>query len=117
MKGPKFDRRTIYRFSPRGERDAILDTFDCPDPSATAPTRAVTTTPLQALSLSNNVFVWRMAADLANRVRKEAGEAPPGQVRRAWQLSLGREPDETERSQASSNDCEARFTITLPGIV
>jgi hypothetical protein len=43
-----------------------------------------------------------MAADLANRVRKEAGEAPPGQVRRAWQLSLGREPDETERSQAAA---------------
>ena len=102
VKGPKFDRRTIYRFSPRGERDAILDTFDCPDPSATAPTRAVTTTPLQALSLSNNVFVWRMADGLANRVRKEAGEALFGQVRRAWQLSLGRDPDETERSQATA---------------
>jgi len=100
VKGPKFDRRTIYRFSPRGERDAILDTFDCPDPSATAPTRAVTTTPLQALSLSNNVFVWRMTDGLANRVRKEVGEAPLGQVRRAWQLSLGREPDKTESSQA-----------------
>ena len=102
VKGPKFDRRTIYRFSPRGERDAILDTFDCPDPSATTPTRAVTTTPLQALSLSNNVFVWRMADGLANRVRKEAGEALLDQVRRSWQLSLGREPDEMERSQASA---------------
>jgi 2-polyprenyl-6-methoxyphenol hydroxylase-like FAD-dependent oxidoreductase len=61
----------------------------------------VTTTPLQALSLSNNVFVWRMSNDLANRVRKEAGDAPPDQVRRAWQLSLGREPDETERSKAT----------------
>ena len=62
----------------------------------------MTTTPLQALSLSNNVFVWRMADGLANRVQKEAGEALLDQVRRSWQLSLGREPDEMERSQASA---------------
>ena len=52
--GDAFFRRTVYRFNPRGGRSALLDTFDCPDPAATVPRRAVTTTPLQALSLLNN---------------------------------------------------------------
>ena len=58
---PNLNRRTIYRFSPRGRRSAILEAFDCPDPSTTAPKRSVTTTPLQALALLNNDFAVRMA--------------------------------------------------------
>ena len=100
--GPQFNRRTIYRFSPRGARSALLDTFDCPDPSSTSPRRSVTTTPLQALTLSNNPFVWRMADAFAGRIGREAGEDAGRQVHRAWLLGLGlglglgREPDETE---------------------
>ena len=96
VKGAKFNRRTIYRFSPRGARDALLDTFDCPDPSTTSPRRAVTTTPLQALSLSNNPFVWRMADSFAARVRKEAGGEVLRQLELAWRLCLGRPPAEGE---------------------
>jgi hypothetical protein len=91
--GPEFERRSIYRFSPRGGRSALLDTFDCPDPSATAPRRSVTTTPLQALSLQNNPFVWRMADRFAQRLGSEADP-----VSWAWQRALGRRPDETERA-------------------
>ena len=96
VKGAKFNRRTIYRFSPRGARDALLDTFDCPDPSTTSPRRAVTTTPLQALSLSNNPFVWRMADSFAARVSKEAGGEVLRQLELAWRLCLGRPPAEGE---------------------
>ena len=99
--GVEFNRRTIYRFSPRGARDALLDTFDCPDPSTTSPRRAVTTTPLQALSLSNNRFVWRMAETFAGRLRKEAGAEVDRQVALAWRLSLGRSPGEGELSRAA----------------
>ena len=98
--GEKFNRRTIYRFSPRGARDALLDTFDCPDPSSTSPRRAVTTTPLQALSLSNNRFVWRMAETFAERLRKEAGAEVDSRVVLAWRLCLGRSPGEGEVSRA-----------------
>ena len=35
--GPEFFRRTVYRFNPRGDRSALLDSFDCPDPASTAP--------------------------------------------------------------------------------
>ena len=38
---PGLDRRTLYRTWARGGRSALLDAFDCPDPSTTAPRRAV----------------------------------------------------------------------------
>lgn len=85
-------RRTVYRFSPRGNRSALLDTFDCPDPASAAPKRSVTTTPLQALSLLNNAFVLRMSGYFANRVAREAGDDIQQQVRRAWQLAVARDP-------------------------
>ena len=93
-------RRTVYRFWPRGGRSALLDTFDCPDPSSTAPRRTVTTTPLQALSLLNNSFVLRMAGHFSARVAREAGGDIADQVERAYQLTLGRGPDDEERRLA-----------------
>lgn len=96
--GPEFFRRTVYRFNPRGGRSALLDTFDCPDPSATAPRRSVTTTPLQSLSLMNNPLVARMADYFAKRVRDEVGDDITQQVTRAWRLAIARNPTETERT-------------------
>ncbi|MCH2210996.1 MAG: DUF1553 domain-containing protein [Fuerstiella sp.] len=90
-------RRTVYRFNPRGGRSALLDTFDCPDSASTAPRRAVTTTPLQALSLLNNSFVLHMSALFAERVRKDVGDAASDQVSRAWQLAVARLPTDQER--------------------
>jgi hypothetical protein len=97
---PRLNRRTIYRFSPRGERMALLDTFDCPDPSTAAPRRSVTTTPLQALSLLNNGFVIRMAGHMADRVEQEVGDDIGKQVDRSFQLTLLRLPEPDERSLA-----------------
>jgi hypothetical protein len=96
VSGPQFHRRSIYRFTPRGGRSAVLDTFDCPDPSSAAPRRSVTTTPLQALSLLNNSFVLKMADALAERAAQEAGGDKSAAIRRAWQLALCREPDDDE---------------------
>ena len=94
------NRRTVYRFWPRGGRSALLDTFDCPDPSATAPRRTVTTTPLQALSLLNNSFVLRMSGHLASRVTNETGDDAATQVERTYQLVYNRSPDDEERELA-----------------
>ena len=60
----------------------------------------MTTTPLQALSLSNNRFVWRMAETFAGRLRKEAGAEVDSRVVLAWRLCLGRSPGEGEISRA-----------------
>lgn len=98
--GEQFNRRTIYRFSPRGASNALLDTFDCPDSATAAPRRNVTTTPLQALSLMNNAFVIRMAKQFSERVIRESGENVGTQVRYAWMLALGRLPSASEEKLA-----------------
>lgn len=99
--GPQFFRRTVYRLNPRGQRSALLDSFDCPDPASAAPRRSVTTTPLQALSLLNNSFVIRMSGYFAERVASEVGDDVGKQVRRAWLLALCRLPTDDELQLSS----------------
>jgi len=69
--GPAFNRRTVYRFNPRGGRSPWLESFDCPDPSTATPRRARTTTPLQALAQLNNAAIFYIADQLAERVGDE----------------------------------------------
>lgn len=95
--GDQYDRRTIYRWRPRGDRSSLLEAFDCPDPSAATPERAVTTTPTQALSLWNHGFVLRISRQLAEHIEQEVGGDPNAQVRAAWQKILLREPTDEER--------------------
>ncbi len=73
--GDQFNRRTLYRAWARGGRNKLLDTLDCPDPSTTAPRRAVTTTPQQALALMNNALMLRVSRRFA-----DAWPARPGQM-------------------------------------
>jgi hypothetical protein len=80
-------RRTLYRMWSRGGRNRLLDAFDCPDPSTTAPSRAVTTTPLQALTMLNNAFVLHMSRHLAKRIEGEAGGNVDRQIQRAYRLA------------------------------
>jgi hypothetical protein len=98
--GDDVGRRTLYRAWARGGRSRLLDAFDCPDPAATAPSRAVTTTPLQALALLNNALVLRLADRFAERLRREAGPDADAQVRRAYLLAFGRPPDGDELARA-----------------
>jgi cytochrome c553 len=100
--GPEFDRRSLYRTWARGGRNPLLDTFDCPDPSATAPLRGVTTTPLQALTLLNSGFALRMSDDLAARLVREAGDDVCSQIRRAYQLAFCRDPSDEERRRVEA---------------
>jgi Protein of unknown function (DUF1553) len=98
---PGLNRRTLFRTWARGGRSALLDAFDCPDPSTTTPRRAVTTTPLQALSLMNNALVLYLSDAFAARLVREAGPDAGRQVERAYRLALGRgaEPDERARGE------------------
>ena len=57
----------------------------------------MTTTPLQALSLLNNVFVIRMSNYFADRVQQDPGDDVAQQIQRAWQLALCREPTSAEQ--------------------
>lgn len=93
-------RRTIYRTWIRSGRSPLLDVFDCPDPSTTAPKRTVTTTPLQALAMMNNSFVLRMADRFAQRVEREAGPNLEDQIQRVSQLAFSREFSDAESQRA-----------------
>ncbi len=72
---PYFQRRTVYRFSARGGRNPLLDTFDCPDPSVATPKRAATTTPLQSLAMLNNPLVFSISESIADSYTKESPAA------------------------------------------
>lgn len=97
--GYEFNRRTVYRTWVRSGRNEFLDVFDCPDPSTTAPRRAVTTTPLQALALLNNSFTLRMAARMAARCQREAPAGLDEQISLAYDLAFNRRPEPAELAQ------------------
>jgi len=54
-------KRSIYRFTPRGANQGLLDSFDCPDNSSAAPKRSRTTTPAQTLAFWNGSFTQYLA--------------------------------------------------------
>jgi hypothetical protein len=97
---PAMQRRTVYRMNVSTGGEPMLEALDCPVPSVKTPKRAITTTPLQALSLMNGAFASRMAKTFAARVRNEAGANVDAQVDRAFRLALARRP--TEQELASS---------------
>jgi hypothetical protein len=98
--GPAEWRRMVYQFKPRLQPDGTFGAFDCPDAGQAAARRNVSTTPLQALNLMNGPFVVQQAEFFAERVKREAQDAPVGQVNRAFCLAFGRLPDDLEKSGA-----------------
>ena len=99
---PELWRRSIYRFVVRTTPHEFLTTLDCPDPANFTPKRLTTTTPLQALTLSNNPFMLKQAGYFAERLEREAGKAPAKQVRLGFALAFGRPPSEEEQRAAET---------------
>jgi hypothetical protein len=99
---PELWRRSIYRFVVRTTPHEFLTTLDCPDPANLTPKRLVTTTPLQALTLSNNPFMLKQAGYFAERLKQEAGEQPAAQARLGFSLAFGRHPSEEEQRAAET---------------
>ncbi|HEY1084890.1 MAG TPA: DUF1553 domain-containing protein [Prosthecobacter sp.] len=65
--GPETYRRAVYHQNARASVVDFLNDFDLPDISFAAPSRATTTSPLQALTLLNHSFTQDMASALAAR--------------------------------------------------
>ncbi len=89
-------RRGVYRFIVRSQTQPFLTCLDCADPSMRVEKRNESISALQALSLLNNGFMVVQARQLADRVAREAGDAPVAQVKRAFELAIGRDPDADE---------------------
>jgi mono/diheme cytochrome c family protein len=115
--GPAEFRRMVYQFKPRSQQDPTFGVFDCPDAALARPKRTVSVTVLQALNLLNSRFALDQAVAFADRLRREAGDDPERQVRRAFRLTFGREPTAPEkvaavalvRSQGTAALCRALY--------
>jgi hypothetical protein len=89
-------RRMIYMTKVRQERESVFGLFDCPDASQVVAARSRSTTPLQALNLLNSGFVMMQSKDFAERLQREAGKSAADQIRLAFRLAFGREPETVE---------------------
>lgn len=94
-------RRMVYMTKVRMEKESVFGAFDCPDSSISVPKRNRSTTPLQALNLFNSPFVLQQAELFSQRLERECGSDSLVQVRRAYGLCMGREPDTKELQDAS----------------
>jgi hypothetical protein len=108
--GPGTHRRSIYRTWVRAGAQPLLDALDCPEPSVSTPRRAATTTPLQALALLNDRFMFDQSEAFAARLRREGGRELEAQVECAYRLAFARLPDPDE-------DRSARDFIADHGLV
>lgn len=95
------NRRTVYRLWARSGNHPLLQSLDCPDPSVTTPQRALTITPLQALSLLHSNTLEQCALVMARRLVNEAGQELNQQIALAYLLVYARVPDPEEIQRAA----------------
>jgi hypothetical protein len=100
--GPAEFRRMIYFQKPRMQQDGTFGVFDCPDSAQPVAKRNISTTALQALSLLNSPFVVQQSQKFAERLEREAPGSIAAQVKRAFKIAFGREPDDAEQQAAES---------------
>lgn len=94
--GPGTYRRAVYHQNARASVVDLMTDFDQPDCTFSAPRRAETTTPLQALTMLNHSFTLDMAAALAGRLQQEAGDDVVAQIQQAYRLCYSRSATDHE---------------------
>jgi len=100
---PAARRRSVYRFIFRTVPDPFMDALDSPDGSTFTPTRAVSTTAVQAFAMLNDPFLIRQCQHIASRLASH-DTSPFSQAEAAYRLVLLRPPKpfESERFAAYS---------------
>ena len=96
------NRRSIYLYNKRSVRLPLLNAFDQPDAITSCPVRAVSTHPLQALSLMNSDFMQEQSQAFAQRLRSTCRNDSTCAIKRAWTLTLARNPSTQEQKLAKS---------------
>ncbi|MCC7086855.1 MAG: PSD1 domain-containing protein [Pirellulales bacterium] len=101
--GPDRYRRGLYIWFQRTSPYPSLVTFDDPEANLACTRRERSNTPLQALTLLNDVVFVECAQALGKRLMAAAESSPPASVadariREAFQLCLSREPSQHELS-------------------
>ncbi len=90
-------RHSIYRFTPRGANQGLLDSFDCPDNSSAAPKRSKTITPIQAMAFWNGEFTRIIAESYEkNHVGFSALGSTELKINHIYKNILQRHPSKNE---------------------
>ena len=97
---PSTWRRSLYVFSKRSIRYPFFETFDQPNLVNSVDRRNRSTVAPQALIMMNNSSMVLQAKKFAERLTRDAGSDPAAQVRRGFQLALGRDPDTVELKES-----------------
>ena len=97
---PENRRRSVYLFHKRVVQYPLMQAFDAPDAQVSCGRRTNTTVAPQALALLNDPFVRLRAEEMSSRLEAECGENPEARVRRAFQLTLARNPEADELTAA-----------------
>ncbi|MFU7557970.1 DUF1553 domain-containing protein [Roseiconus sp. JC912] len=94
--GPETYRRAVYHQNARASVIDLMTEFDQPDCAFGTPRRAVTTTPLQALTMLNHQFTLDMSVAMAKRLESESDQIDK-QVDSAYQIAFNRLPEGEEK--------------------
>jgi hypothetical protein len=94
--GDDLYRRSLYTFWKRTIAPPLMLTFDAAGREACVVRETRTNTPLQALTLMNDVTFVEAARVLAQRVMKEGGTTPEQRLAFAFRLATARPPTEAE---------------------
>jgi hypothetical protein len=94
--GEKLYRRSLYTFWKRTIAPPAMVTFDAAGRETCSVRPSRTSTPLQALTLLNEVTFVEAARTLAQRMMIEGGETPDERIALAFRLATARQPKAIE---------------------
>jgi hypothetical protein len=100
--GPDRYRRGLYVQYQRTSPHPQLMNFDAPDTNTACTRRRRSNTPLQALNLLNDPVFFEAAQALGLRVLREAAPSWPARLDYAFELSLARRPDASEKDRVAT---------------
>lgn len=99
---PTSSRRAIYLISKRNSVEPFLAAFDMTDCQSSVSERNVTTTPAQALLVTNGSWMADRAGVLARRVAATRHDDPRELATAAYHLAYARPPTAEEMSEAAA---------------
>ncbi len=97
--GPDRYRRALYTRFYRSAPYPLLTTFDSPDFQSVCTARVRSNTPLQALTLANDLSLFELAQGLGTRLIESPEEE---RITTAFLLCYSREPSDSERNAVTS---------------
>ena len=103
--GPSLYRRSLYTYWRRTVPPPTMATFNAAEREVCLVRKGRTNTPLQALTLMNNVAFVEAARFLAERIMREADSDSASQIRHGFRIVTGRLPRASETELlAQAND-------------